>query len=195
MSRHFGDASGHLHDLSRRFVSPLPRKSSTKRSRNIKEILASEASPQTDKSMNWVSLRSDLETKPKFNDSVIPAWKPGSSAMDGTLIARKYLLLDSRFRGNDGRVTDENPWFRLGRVRYRKNKKIPKNRCLRKEHPVWILLLRANMFIGVSGALTDIPGAVGYGNVEAPMVEADICLSRGICLRFHPWAFCCYQIW
>nr|VFK65322.1 MAG: hypothetical protein BECKUNK1418G_GA0071005_10619 [Candidatus Kentron sp. UNK]VFK71498.1 MAG: hypothetical protein BECKUNK1418H_GA0071006_106910 [Candidatus Kentron sp. UNK] len=54
--------------------SPLSGKFSTKRSRNIKEILASEALLQTDKSMNWVSLRSDLETKPKFNDSVIPAW-------------------------------------------------------------------------------------------------------------------------
>nr|VFK62312.1 MAG: hypothetical protein BECKUNK1418G_GA0071005_102323 [Candidatus Kentron sp. UNK]VFK70411.1 MAG: hypothetical protein BECKUNK1418H_GA0071006_102823 [Candidatus Kentron sp. UNK] len=36
-------------------------------------------------------------------------------------------------------------WFQLGRVRYRKNI-FRKNRRLRKEHPVWILLLRANMF-------------------------------------------------
>ena len=51
--------------------------------------------------MNWVSLRSGLEIKPKFNDPVIPAWKPGSSAMDGTSIAREYLLLDSRHQWND----------------------------------------------------------------------------------------------
>nr|VFK09587.1 MAG: hypothetical protein BECKLPF1236B_GA0070989_10109 [Candidatus Kentron sp. LPFa] len=62
---------------------------------------ASEALPRTDKSMNRVLLRFDLEIKPKFNDPVIPAWKPGSSAMDGTLIARKYLLLDFRHQWND----------------------------------------------------------------------------------------------
>nr|VFK11864.1 MAG: hypothetical protein BECKLPF1236B_GA0070989_102617 [Candidatus Kentron sp. LPFa] len=32
-------------------------------------------------------------------------------------ISRKYLSLDSRFRGNDGRVVDENLWFQLCRVR------------------------------------------------------------------------------
>nr|VFK15630.1 MAG: hypothetical protein BECKLPF1236B_GA0070989_108112 [Candidatus Kentron sp. LPFa] len=62
---------------------------------------AGEALHQADESMNRVSLRSDLEIKLKFNDPVIPAWKPGSSAMDGTSITRKYLLLDSRLRGND----------------------------------------------------------------------------------------------
>nr|VFK14904.1 MAG: hypothetical protein BECKLPF1236A_GA0070988_101165 [Candidatus Kentron sp. LPFa]VFK30870.1 MAG: hypothetical protein BECKLPF1236C_GA0070990_101225 [Candidatus Kentron sp. LPFa] len=51
--------------------------------------------------MNQVSLRSDLEIKPKFNDPVIPAWKPGSSVMDGASIARKYLLLDSRHQWSD----------------------------------------------------------------------------------------------
>nr|VFK09158.1 MAG: hypothetical protein BECKLPF1236B_GA0070989_10068 [Candidatus Kentron sp. LPFa] len=40
-------------------------------------------------------------------------------------ISRKYLLLDSCFRGNDGRVVDENLWFRLDRVRCWK--KFPKN--------------------------------------------------------------------
>nr|VFK18660.1 MAG: hypothetical protein BECKLPF1236B_GA0070989_11478 [Candidatus Kentron sp. LPFa] len=35
--------------------------------------------------------------------------------MDGTLIAKKYLLL-AAYQGNDGRVVDENLWFRLGRV-------------------------------------------------------------------------------
>nr|VFK19197.1 MAG: hypothetical protein BECKLPF1236B_GA0070989_11644 [Candidatus Kentron sp. LPFa] len=108
--------------------------------------MASEASLQTDKSMNWVSLRSDLETKPKFNDPVIPAWKPGSSAMDGTLIARKYLLLDSRFRGNDGRVVDENLWFRLCRVRVRKNKNPDKTGAYAKTRPSSVLTQSANMF-------------------------------------------------
>nr|VFK38586.1 MAG: hypothetical protein BECKSD772F_GA0070984_102611 [Candidatus Kentron sp. SD] len=62
-------------------------------------IFLARLSLRTDKSMNRVSLRSDLEIRPKFNDPVIPVWKQGSSAMDGASIARKYLLLDSRANG------------------------------------------------------------------------------------------------
>nr|VFK68673.1 MAG: hypothetical protein BECKUNK1418G_GA0071005_12601 [Candidatus Kentron sp. UNK]VFK73671.1 MAG: hypothetical protein BECKUNK1418H_GA0071006_12471 [Candidatus Kentron sp. UNK] len=53
-------------------ISPLPRKSSTKRPRNIKEILASEASLQTDKSMNWVSLTLRFGNQTKIQRSRHP---------------------------------------------------------------------------------------------------------------------------
>nr|VFK66951.1 MAG: hypothetical protein BECKUNK1418G_GA0071005_11184 [Candidatus Kentron sp. UNK]VFK72060.1 MAG: hypothetical protein BECKUNK1418H_GA0071006_10946 [Candidatus Kentron sp. UNK] len=74
----------------------------------------SEASPRTDKSMNRVSLCFDLEIKPKpkFNDPVIPAWirhsievGNGIQCHGWRLIARKYLLLDSRLRGNDASLS------------------------------------------------------------------------------------------
>nr|VFK31628.1 MAG: hypothetical protein BECKLPF1236C_GA0070990_101442 [Candidatus Kentron sp. LPFa] len=68
----------------------------------------SEASPRTDKSMNRVSLCFDLEIKPKCKDSVIPTWirhsidvGNGIQRHGWRLIARKYLLLDSRLRRND----------------------------------------------------------------------------------------------
>nr|VFK16278.1 MAG: hypothetical protein BECKLPF1236A_GA0070988_101424 [Candidatus Kentron sp. LPFa]VFK31635.1 MAG: hypothetical protein BECKLPF1236C_GA0070990_101445 [Candidatus Kentron sp. LPFa] len=64
--------------------------------RILGDRITSEASPQADKSMNRGTLRFDLGIKPKFNDPVIPAWKPESSAMDGALIVREDLLLDSR---------------------------------------------------------------------------------------------------
>nr|VFK66399.1 MAG: hypothetical protein BECKUNK1418G_GA0071005_10918 [Candidatus Kentron sp. UNK]VFK71439.1 MAG: hypothetical protein BECKUNK1418H_GA0071006_10668 [Candidatus Kentron sp. UNK] len=38
-----------------------------------------------------------------------------------------------------------NANIRIGKI------KIPKNRCLRKEHPVWILARSANMFVEVIG--------------------------------------------
>jgi len=37
---------------------------------------------QTDKGVNWVFLRANLGMKPKFNDPVIPAGKPGTSVKD-----------------------------------------------------------------------------------------------------------------
>ena len=48
--------------------------------------------------MNRVSLHSDLEIKPKFNDPVIPAWKPGSSAMDGTLNTKEVFVTSGLFQ-------------------------------------------------------------------------------------------------
>ena len=54
------------------FIYSVTRRSSTKRSRNIQEILASEASLQTDKSMNWVSLTLRFGNQTKIQRSRHP---------------------------------------------------------------------------------------------------------------------------
>ena len=60
-----------------RRVRSLPGKSLTKRSRNIKEILASEASLQTDKSMNWVFLTLRFGNQTKIQRSRHPGMEAG----------------------------------------------------------------------------------------------------------------------
>nr|VFK28060.1 MAG: hypothetical protein BECKLPF1236C_GA0070990_100577 [Candidatus Kentron sp. LPFa] len=71
--------------------------------------------------MNWVSLPSDLEIKPKFNDPVIPAGYvipaeagTGSSAMDGASIARKFICFPLGFTNAssfNGSLTSAGLWF------------------------------------------------------------------------------------
>nr|VFK61390.1 MAG: hypothetical protein BECKUNK1418G_GA0071005_101717 [Candidatus Kentron sp. UNK] len=45
------------------------------------------------------------------------------------------------------RVVDENIWFRLGRVRYRKNKNPEKTSAHAKAHPLLVLARSASMFV------------------------------------------------